>query len=491
MADDRHDHFGEDGSERPGKRLVVDWTRVVSGLDGLDPAADYEIHVRREVIPIILVPGLFGTRLETASGAPLWEPATSLLPEGANAQRVAAAYLRLGGLWSSPGDRARLFARGVRVTDGDAERGWRSLCADSYGDCLRRLKRWPWRASIQLCFQLPVHGFGYDWTADLLRSGERLARYVEETVSRYSAQGQPCKRVFLVAHGVGGLVAQAACAQHGAGPQVLGLFCAGVPVHGTPAAYHALKAGFRRGEGPEGMAADLLGHTGQHVSALAESMPALLQLLPGPRYRDAQGKQRWLRFEGPDSAPVAAFSGLDIGQGAGRYWGLPTTEHHPGQTELMQDWQHDNCYLALGQDLATADRAAFRVSPRGRKKKFGRLTLVPVRKVDGEILTERGENIVAHDVFGDGSYRASLTGPDNVTLEVALQPPDGRGDGVVPLEAARVDAVEGQGSDRLPRARAFAGAEHYALLRHEPVLDYLVQAVEQACLDHMVLQVAA
>ena len=491
MSDDRHDHFGKDGTERPRKRLVVDWPRVVTGLDGLDPAADYEIHVRREVIPIIVVPGLFGTRLQTAAGAPLWEPSASLLPEGGNAHRVASAYMRLAGLWPSPGDRARLLGDGVKVTDGGVDSGWRSLCADSYGECLRRLERWPWKSTISFCFQLPVFGFGYDWTADLARSGERLARYVGELTDDYKNGGQLCDRVFLVAHGAGGLVAQAACALHGASTRVAGIFNAGLPAQGTPAVYHALKTGFRRGEGPEGMAADLLGHTGQHVSALAESMPGLLQQLPGPGYLDAQGEEQWLRFEGPEGARVAAFNSTEIDEGAGRYWGLPALESSR-ELERILGWQHENSYLAVGRDLPTAESATFRMSPRGRKKKFGRLTLVPVQRTDAGTMTAGSEGVTARSVFGEGGFTASLPGPDGVTLEVKLQPPEGDGDGVVPLASALAGmSRELHPTDRPSRVQSFPGAGHFGLLRHRPVLDYLVQAIEQACRDHIVLQVAA
>lgn len=491
MSDDRYDHFGKDGSERPRKRRVVDWTQMVTGLNGLDPAADYEIHVRREVIPIIVVPGLFGTRLESVTGSPLWEPSTSLLPDGPNAHRVASTYLRLGGLWSTPEERMRLFGEGVQVADEGADNGWRSLCADSYGECLRRLERWPWSSSIRFCFQLPVHGFGYDWTADQGLSGERLARYVDELVESYRAQGQMCERVFLVTHGAGGLVARVACALPGASARVMGIFHAGLPAHGTPAVYHALKAGFRRGEGPEGMAADLLGHTGQHVSALAGCMPGLLQLLPGPGFADAQGGRHWLRFEGPNGARLAAFSSKEVAQGAGRYWGLPSTD--PTQTlEQLHGWHHENSYLALGRDLPTAEYATFRMSPRGRRKKFGRLTLVPVKRTDADTITEGGEGAAAHRVFGDGSFTVSVPGPDGVTLEVKLQAPEGDGDGMVPFASALAGmSAEQHPGNRLFRTQSFPGAGHFGLLRHELVLDYLVQAVEQTCLDHMAIQVAA
>ena len=485
MSDNRHDHFGKDGSERTRKKLVVDWTQVVAGLGGLDPAADYDVQVRREAIPIVVVPGLFGTRLETAAGAPLWEPSTSLLPEGGNAHRVASTYLRLAGLWSAPEDRARLFASGLRVADEGADNGWRSLCADSYGECLRRLERWPWSPSIRFCFHLPVHGFGYDWSADLMASGERLAHYLDELVESYRARGYVCDRVFLASHGSGGMVARAASVVHGASSRVLGVFHVGLPVHGTPAVYQWLKAGFRREEGPEGMAADLLGHTGKHVSALAACMPGLLQLLPRPDYCERQ----WMRFEGPDGAGVSALAADEIGDGGGRYWGLPIDEY-PTVMKQINSWQHENSYVAVGRDVTTANDAVYRMSPRGRKKKFGRLTMMPVQKTDAETITERREGVTARGVFREGSFSASLSGPDGITLEVKLQPPHGDGDGVVPVAATLPTVSDQRTKDRLPRTRVFSGVGHFGLLRHGQVLDYLVKSIEQTCLDHMMLQVA-
>ena len=507
MADDRHDHFGKDGTERSHKRLVVDWTRVASGLEGLDPDSDHEIRVRREVIPVVLVPGMFGTRLHTHRGEPVWEPCTTLLPSSPGAHLVADMFLRLGLLWSSPGQRRRLLVGErfdpdhLQVSGAAAHRGWQALAADAYGDVLRRLERHPWSDALRLCFELPAHGFGYNWTDDHLHTGELLSRHLRELVSAYEAQGRQCRRVILVAHGSGGLAARAACTLHGAREVVLGVFHGAQPALGAPAMYNALKAGFARSSPHEELAADLLGDTGDRVADLLCRMPGPIQTLPGEGYQDSSGERLWLRFQGADGAPVSALPGGDpwtgVYQQHSRYWGLPASaaarDGDDGVLTRAQefhrrlgDLHHPNTYHALGRGRATAESVTFRLSPRARKKQYGQLKLVPVGSCDADIIT----GAVGHHrcVHGKGRFSATLAGEGSLTLEVALQggDGDGDGDGMVPSSSARAPAPDaGASGGRVPRCKEFEGVEHFSFFNHGPVLDHLTAVIEQVCGDYI------
>ncbi len=495
MSDHRHAHFAPDGSERPQKRLVVHWSDLVTGLDGLDPDSDYEIRVRREVIPILLVPGLLGTRLHTREGERVWEPSATLLPSAPNGHGVASMLLRLAGVWTSPQDRARLMVgegfdpEHLQVPDATTERGLQALAADVYGEALRRLSRWHWSDLVRLCFELPVHGFGYNWTDDNARSGELLAGHLERLLEEYG--DSDCRQVILVTHGTGGLVARVACALYGAEEMVLGVFHGAQPALGTPALYHALKSGFsRQAAALPRMAAAALGHTGRHVTALLERMPGPLQALPWESYADSSGDRRWLKFQGPNGAQTASLpDGERSAVGSSeqeRYWGLGQTGSPLAATGEFQQrlghGHHENSYHALGRGLPTAESATFRVAPRGRKKQYGRLKLVPVGQRDADqVLGLAGAHRCVH---GEGRFAASLDSPDGVTLEVSLQPPDGDGDGWVPACSARAAApAEAEPRGRAPRCLEFEGAEHFGFFSHGPVLDYLTTAIEQMCED--------
>lgn len=500
-------HFEREGPDRMRRMLVLDWPRLLTGVEGLDPDSDVDLRVRREVIPIVVVPGLLGTRLCTPAGDPLWEPSATLLPSAPNGHRLAAANLGLAGVWTSPAQRHRLLTGArdssgrLRVADAGVDQGWRALCADQYGACLRRLERWPWSDLLALCFRLPVHGFGYDWTADLGRSGELLAQFIAELVQGHIDAGRLCNQVILVTHGAGGLVARAACALHGARQQVLGVFHGAQPALGAAAVYQALKAGFVRCEGPGGLAAQVLGHSGQHVSALASTAPGLVQLLPWPGYQDAEGERCWLRFEGPAGERMVALPDNDpateIYAESGRYWGLGdgSVQWREALQRAGALWQalgtrhHPNTYHALGAGYPTAEQVCFRLSPRGRKKKFGRLTLVPVQGADAETIT--AANGGDRGVYSEGGFAASVAAADGVMLEVKLQARTGDGDGIVPVGPARSRIEAEQPHGQIPRLKVLVGAEHFGFMGHEPVLEYMVQVVQQLCTDLVTRRVAA
>lgn len=505
MSADRYDHFGKDGSEKPRRKLIVDWPRVVSGVEILNPDGDYEIQVRREVIPVVLVPGIFGTRLHTRYGEPVWEPCPSLLPSSPGAHFMTSMFLRLGLVWRSLKERQRMLVGErfdpdfLQVPDSTSDRGWRSLTANAYGEIMRRLGRHSWSDTSRLCFELPGHAFGYNWTDDNLHVGELLARYVQDLVAQYEGQGRQCRSVILVAHGTGGLAARAACLLHGVEEMVLGVFHGSQPAQGAPALYHALKAGFSRESPIEEIAADLLGSTGAQVASLLGKMPGPLQMLPREGYVDSHGRRRWLRFQGPDENQITALPGGDPQKevyGQERYWGLMENvegELIPDSECISRAWEfhrrlgdlhHPNSYHALGRGRTTAESATFRLSPSGRKKQFGRLKLVPVGDCGEDIITDATGSYRC--VYGKGRFAASIAGANGVTLEVVLQPPSGDGDGIVPISSAKaLVPKEHQPPGRIQRFREFDGVEHFGFFNDGAVLDYLAAAIEQMCEDHI------
>lgn len=497
-----HDHFGKDGTERPRKQLKVRWPELVSGLGGLDPDGDHDISVQRETVPIVLVPGLFGTRLQTRRGEPAWEPCSTLLPAAPGAGGLTSMLLR-GAVWSSPQQRARWMlgdppdAGNLQVPDG-GERGWAAVAADLYGGVLRHLQRYPWSDLMRLCFSLPVYAVGHNWASEISRAGAQLARRIEQLVQAHDRQGW-CRQVILVTHSSGGLVARAACLEFGAQQLVMGVFHGAQPTLGIPALYRAFRAGFAKDEPLGGLAAAALGHTGEHLSALLGRMPGVAQLLPGADYLDSAGERRWLRFRGPGGALTASLPDdqgvAELYRRSDRYWGLGlAAAADDGLWQpagpLAAQAQHPNSYHALGRGRRTAEQATFGMASRGRKKLYGRLKLVPLR---GPM---SAETILGTDsdrcVYGRGRFAATLQGQDDVTMEISLQPPAGDGDGLVPVSSARALVPDGeQTRGRVPRSHEFSDVEHFGFFDHRPVLDYLTAVVEQICQDHIEQQVGA
>ena len=198
---------------------------------------------------------------------------------------------------------------------------------NSYGDILKELQNHEWDQSVNLFYELPVHAFGYNWTASNGLAGEQLAAYIDQVTKKYTDSGRKCNKVLLVTHSMGGLVARSACLLHGAKGKVLGVIHGVQPSNGSPAAYWRMKGGFERPHtipdldfiqwfrnpvkmfnhmkgklvnnetfGLGHISAWVLGTDGEEVTALLGNMPGGLQLLPNKQYKNNNGDRRWLEF---------------------------------------------------------------------------------------------------------------------------------------------------------------------------------------------------
>lgn len=154
----------------------------------------------------------------------------------------------------------------------------------------------------------PVHAFGYNWLQSNLESGAALSAFIDKTIAQYNKDGRICKRVILVTHSMGGLVARAACIVHGATDKVAGVFHGVMPTDGAAASYKSMVAG-SGGEpwhGPgdwlgEWVGPKVLGPTGDYVTPALAVNVGPLELLPNARYN--QGKP-WLRITDIDGKVI-------------------------------------------------------------------------------------------------------------------------------------------------------------------------------------------
>lgn len=301
--------------------IDIDWSDLFRPI--LTPKTNFfnRIRVRREVIPIIFVPGIMGSRLKHGKKI-VWDP-----------DRPFKVMMKeYGGRWNSPAKRKELligkqFASNyLQVSEDDkkhnkkffwasdpwrSNRGWGGIFWDTYGGLLEELQCYNWSNPVKSedknkkkelvgkCFEFPVHAFGYNWTDSNLNSGRNLAIKIDEIIMDYKSKGRLCKYVILVTHSMGGLVARSACCieHEGIGKaqdKVLGVIHGVQPAVGAAAGYWRMKAGFERKSWSDAPAAWFLGTNGQEVTCILGNSPGGLELLPTKDYTANDGSKQWL-----------------------------------------------------------------------------------------------------------------------------------------------------------------------------------------------------
>ncbi len=332
-------------------------------VEGFETESQNRLVIEREVMPIIFVPGIMGSRLRNQKGDRVWDPDDGKFMLG-----------NFGLLWAATAKSKKNCLVGsefkqnyLQVLDNDIKhnkkfadetdttrnkRGWGGVSWNSYGDILKALQNHEWDQSVNLFYELPVHAFGYNWTASNDDAGLALKKYIDKVIDDYQKgittpdkQKRICNKVILVTHSMGGLVARSACLLHGARDNVLGVVHGVQPSDGSPAAYWRMKGGFERPHtipdiefsqwfrnpvkmfkhmkgkvvnsellgipytdlkiGTAHITAWVLGTDGEEVTALLGNMPGGLQLLPNKQYKNNNGWERWLELLDKDGNRTA------------------------------------------------------------------------------------------------------------------------------------------------------------------------------------------
>jgi pimeloyl-ACP methyl ester carboxylesterase len=296
------------------------------------------------IIPIVFVPGIMGSNLKAID--------TSKAQQIPNIWRPDATSAVVKIIKLSPADRQIVFdprnskvdgdlvvngTKVVKATNGFSDvllkaRGWGTVYWASYGPFLEYLERElnnvvTWNPAFKqvlpeaswLPFQgegvnvqsdgkthplklsadelkkvgkywYPVHAVGYNWLQSNEQSGKYLAGEIEKILAHYRGKwgSKAVKKVILVTHSMGGLVARAAVhpKMGNAQDNVLGILHGAMPALGAPAAYKRMKAGNERaGMSPVSFATWLfLGAYGWDVTPVLAQSPGGLQLLPNQDY---------------------------------------------------------------------------------------------------------------------------------------------------------------------------------------------------------------
>ncbi|MBC7926064.1 MAG: hypothetical protein H7039_10455, partial [Bryobacteraceae bacterium] len=265
---------------------------------------DGAITISRRIWPVVVVPGIMGSRLkQRTSDQKIWDP----------------DHLRfnIGLMMESPDDLARRFSpettRGEPMTQphyssisdpAHIARGWGGPAWDFYGRGIEDLQRW------LLSEGGLVYGFGYDWREDNAISGRKLLDFIYDRV-RPSIRYKP----IVVTHSNGGLVTRAACRlTHSSGmtgQEMIGaVIHTFMPTYGSPEAYVKIKTGE-----PTVALRQIVGANAQEIAVIASGVTVMFQLMPNQLYPsirvDGESGANWLtcdpRLE-RDSEPAGPYS---------------------------------------------------------------------------------------------------------------------------------------------------------------------------------------
>ena len=168
--------------------LEIDWKDLFKPLENLAPGA-HQLQVKKEVVPIIFVPGIMGSRLKDAkSGDRIWDPddlAWMATTYGMMWDTAAAKRKKVIG---KQFDENRLVPHDddakhnkkidekhtVPEWDPPSKRGWGTVAFSFYEAILARLQTNAWSPAVKAAFDLPVHAMGYNWSASNGTSGKKL-----------------------------------------------------------------------------------------------------------------------------------------------------------------------------------------------------------------------------------------------------------------------------------------------------------------------------
>jgi pimeloyl-ACP methyl ester carboxylesterase len=305
----------------------MEWSALLKKMSDIEVGKPLDVSIQKETIPIIFVPGVMGSRLKK-DGDKVWDPDDALFMLWNYGMVWVTAAKKKKALigddfkpddlkpLDDDADHNKKFAEVDAQTPPNwqtaATRGWGTVSWGTYGELLTKLQaKDTFPAPLRAFFDFPVYAIGYNWAASSVDSGRALAERISEVVDYHQSKDGLCKKVIVITHSMGGLVARWAVEKEGAKDKVLGVVHGVQPATGAAAGYWRMKAGFERSkrwgfEFPN-PAAWVIGTNGEEVTALLGWMPGGLQLLPGPDYTDSSGSKKWLKLCDHEGKELASY----------------------------------------------------------------------------------------------------------------------------------------------------------------------------------------
>lgn len=281
-------------------------------------------------IPIIIVPGIMGSRLSDTQGNLVWNPTGGVA--GGDPGSLAADVKKLSDV------KRRLVPDTTNGFNDTSELGKKlraetvvnfyHLIGDFYRDICFAMseKLTPMLKSMGKNASTRVYGSGYDWRQDNAESSLLLGKVVAQ--AQKDCDGE---QVILIAHSMGGLVSRYYC-KSGGEKNVRALFLLGSPTLGAPKAYGFLKRGMPAGPSV-GFVDTLLrvlmleSLTERSSRDLLRLLPSTYQLAPTSLYgRKVDGlwlsfeptrtgyPEKWMNQGNPRPDPVAQFDDCTVSQ---------------------------------------------------------------------------------------------------------------------------------------------------------------------------------
>ena len=194
--------------------IHIKWHELFKTISGLKADQPNKVIIEREVIPIIFVPGIMGSRLKNSEGDRVWDPDAAIFMLGNYGMFYVTPEKRKGlvvgekfnnkFLTVSNDDSDHNAKKFGKFKDAD-KRGWGGISWSSYGKFMEKLEEYTFSNPIQECFEFPLHASGYNWTASNYDSGLELKNYIDKTIEEYKGQGRMCEKVILITHSMGGV----------------------------------------------------------------------------------------------------------------------------------------------------------------------------------------------------------------------------------------------------------------------------------------------
>lgn len=149
-------------------------------------------------------------------------------------------------------------------------------------------------------FSFPVYGMGYNW----LRSNEDAAQDIVKKLDIIKKElGGRFHKFIIISHSMGGLVTRRVINLRNS--DIAGVVHGVMPADGAPAAYRRIVSGSAEGGLSSAIAANVIGKTSEHVTAVLGNSPGGLELLPSAGYQTVDPKtnvvkKSWLKLVGRD-----------------------------------------------------------------------------------------------------------------------------------------------------------------------------------------------
>jgi len=307
-------------------------------------------------------------------------------------------------------------------------------------------------------WQYPVYVCGYNWLASNEVAATRLASRVDAIIEANNSVFGDCEQVIVVTHSMGGLVARRCAQLPGMDQKIAGVVHGVMPAIGASVAYRRCKIGMWDEDAATSL---VIGRTGKEITAVFAQSPGALELLPTSQYT-----REWLQIYG-DTNPAdwmetaARNPYQELYQERIKWWGPVKEAWLSPQDGKPIDWEvyiralgeaakfhaaiknsyHPNTWAFYGRAVPTFDRVTWRYEVDRRMDLSSQPLMTP----------EEVRNIPYDQAHLNGTHLEYLDGPPvqrmnpqllarlnyPSTYVLRLTPPEGEGDGTVPVSSGR------------------------------------------------------